>query len=68
MTPTASVFGDTLNGFIERDPHNPGGLFGYSVEEEKRLVRKIDWRLIPILGLFYGASTLSNDICDLGKT
>ncbi|KAF9939535.1 hypothetical protein BGZ67_009300 [Mortierella alpina] len=59
MTPTASVFGDNLNGFINRDPRNPGGLFGYSPEEEKRLVRKIDWRLIPILGLFYGASTLN---------
>ncbi|KAF9955245.1 hypothetical protein BGZ70_010300 [Mortierella alpina] len=59
VTPTASVFGDNLNGFIDRDPQNPGGLFGYSPEEEKRLVRKIDWRLIPILGLFYGASTLN---------
>ncbi|KAF9574954.1 hypothetical protein EC968_004955 [Mortierella alpina] len=59
VTPTASVFGDNLNGFIDQDPQNPGGLFGYSPEEEKRLVRKIDWRLIPILGLFYGASTLN---------
>ncbi|CAO3570779.1 unnamed protein product [Mortierella alpina] len=59
VTPTASVFGDNLNGFIDRDPQNPGGLFGYSPEEEKRLVRKIDWRLIPLLGLFYGASTLN---------
>ena len=55
-----SVFGDELNNFIQRDPSNPGGrLFGYSVEEEKRLVHKIDWRLIPILGMFYGVSTLS---------
>ncbi|KAF9196870.1 hypothetical protein BGZ50_005944 [Haplosporangium sp. Z 11] len=59
MTPTASVFGDDMSSFINRDPTNPGGLFGYSREEERRLVRKIDWRLIPILGLFYGMSTLN---------
>ncbi|GJJ75606.1 hypothetical protein EMPS_07964 [Entomortierella parvispora] len=59
MTPTASVFGEGLPGFINRDPSNPGGLFGYSQEEEKRLVKKIDWRIIPILGMFYGVSTLN---------
>ncbi|KAK3818121.1 MAG: major facilitator superfamily domain-containing protein [Linnemannia gamsii] len=59
VTPTASVFGDGLNNFIRRDPKNPGGLFGYSPEEEKRVVHKIDWRIIPILGMFYGASTLN---------
>jgi len=59
VTPTASVFGEGLPGFISRNPNNPGGLFGYSLEEEKRLVKKIDWRIIPILGMFYGASTLS---------
>ncbi|KAG0339803.1 hypothetical protein BG004_006662, partial [Podila humilis] len=59
MSPTVSVFGDGLNGFINRNPLYPGGIFGYSPEEEKRLVRKIDWRIIPILGLFYGVSTLS---------
>ncbi|KAK3804754.1 MAG: major facilitator superfamily domain-containing protein [Linnemannia elongata] len=59
VTPTASVFGDGLNNFIRRDPSNPGGLFGYTPEEEKRVVHKIDWRIIPILGLFYGASTLN---------
>ncbi|KAG0321589.1 hypothetical protein BGZ99_003804 [Dissophora globulifera] len=63
VTPTASVFGDGLNGFItNNDPKTAGrggGLFGYSPEEEKRLVRKIDWRIIPILGLFYGVSTLN---------
>ncbi|KAG0047716.1 hypothetical protein BGZ83_007287 [Gryganskiella cystojenkinii] len=59
VTPTASVFGEGLPGFISRNPSNPGGLFGYAPEEEKRLVKKIDWRLIPILGLFYGASTLN---------
>ncbi|KAG0279370.1 hypothetical protein BGZ95_001405 [Linnemannia exigua] len=59
VTPTASVFGDGLNNFIRRDPSNPGGLFGYSLEEEKRVVHKIDWRIIPILGMFYGASTLN---------
>lgn len=59
VTPTVSVFGDDLNNFIRRDPSNPGGLFGYSPEEEKRVVRRIDWRIIPILGMFYGASTLS---------
>jgi hypothetical protein len=62
VTPTASVFGDGLNNFIRRDPSNPGGLFGYSPEEEKRVVHKIDWRIIPILGMFYGASTLSRFI------
>ncbi|KAF9930668.1 hypothetical protein FBU30_000209 [Linnemannia zychae] len=59
VTPTASVFGDGLNGFIQRDPSNPGGLFGYSPEEEKRIVHKIDWRIIPILGMLYGVSTLN---------
>jgi hypothetical protein len=59
VTPTASVFGDGLNNFIRKDPSNPGGLFGYAPEEEKRIVRKIDWRLIPILGMFYAVSTLS---------
>ncbi|KAG0012676.1 hypothetical protein BGZ81_001440 [Podila clonocystis] len=59
VTPTASVFGDGLSGFISRNPSHPGGIFGYSPEEEKKLVRKIDWRIIPILGLFYGASTLN---------
>ncbi|KAF9581351.1 hypothetical protein BGW38_001665, partial [Lunasporangiospora selenospora] len=59
VTPTASVFGDDMSGFIRRDPSNPGGLFGYSPEEEKQVVRKIDWRIIPILGMFYAASTLS---------
>ncbi|KAF9123348.1 hypothetical protein BGX30_001507 [Mortierella sp. GBA39] len=59
VTPTASVFGDGLNNFIRRDPSNPGGLFGYTPEEEKRVVHKIDWRIIPILGMFYGASTLN---------
>ncbi|KAF9329807.1 hypothetical protein BGZ91_000396, partial [Linnemannia elongata] len=59
VTPTASVFGDGLNNFIRRDPSNPGGLFGYSPEEEKRVVHKIDWRIIPILGMFYAASTLN---------
>ncbi|KAF9303424.1 hypothetical protein BGZ74_003749 [Mortierella antarctica] len=58
VTPTVSVFGDGLPGFINRNPSHPGGIFGYSPEEEKKLVRKIDWRIIPILGLFYGASTL----------
>lgn len=53
------MFGDGLNNFIRRDPSNPGGLFGYTPEEEKRVVHKIDWRIIPILGMFYGASTLS---------
>jgi len=59
VTPTVSVFGDGLPGFINRNPSHPGGIFGYSPEEEKKLVRKIDWRIIPILGLLYGASTLS---------
>ncbi|KAF9204187.1 hypothetical protein BGZ59_001211 [Podila verticillata] len=59
VTPTVSVFGDGLPGFINRNPSHPGGIFGYSPEEEKKLVRKIDWRIIPILGLFYGASTLN---------
>ncbi|KAI8595592.1 major facilitator superfamily domain-containing protein [Dissophora ornata] len=59
VTPTASVFGKDLNGFISKAPANPGGLFGYSPEEEKKLVRKIDWRIIPILGMFYGVSTLN---------
>ncbi|KAH7060238.1 major facilitator superfamily domain-containing protein [Linnemannia elongata] len=59
VTPTASVFGDGLNNFIRRDPSNPGGLFGYTPEEEKRVVHKIDWRIIPILGMFYAASTLN---------
>lgn len=62
VTPTASVFGDGLNNFIRRDPSNPGGLFGYTPEEEKRVVHKIDWRIIPILGMFYAASTLSEFI------
>ncbi|KAF9308084.1 hypothetical protein BG003_011647 [Podila horticola] len=59
VTPTVSVFGDGLPGFINRNSSHPGGIFGYSPEEEKKLVRKIDWRIIPILGLFYGASTLN---------
>ncbi|KAF8945907.1 hypothetical protein BGZ47_001733 [Haplosporangium gracile] len=59
VTPTASVFGDGLDDFIRKDPSNPGGLFGYTAEEEKRVVHKIDWRIIPILGMFYGASTLN---------
>ncbi|KAF9900262.1 hypothetical protein EC991_007673 [Linnemannia zychae] len=59
VTPTASVFGDGLNNFIRSDPSNPGGLFGYTPEEEKRVVHRIDWRIIPILGMFYGASTLN---------
>lgn len=61
VTPTVSVFGDGLPGFINRNSSHPGGIFGYSPEEEKKLVRKIDWRIIPILGLFYGASTLSKE-------
>ncbi|KAG0017078.1 hypothetical protein BGZ80_008637 [Entomortierella chlamydospora] len=59
ITPTPSVFGEGMNGFITNDPSNPGGLFGYSPEEEKRLVRKIDWRIIPILGIFYAISNLN---------
>ncbi|KAF8950978.1 hypothetical protein BGZ46_004224 [Entomortierella lignicola] len=59
VTPTASVFGDGLNGFITNNPSYPGGLFGYSPVEEERLVRKIDWRIIPILGMFYALSTLN---------
>ncbi|KAG0219252.1 hypothetical protein BGX31_011359 [Mortierella sp. GBA43] len=59
VTPTASVFGDGLNGFVSRNPSNPGGIFGYTPEEEKRLVRKIDWRIIPILGMFYALSTIN---------
>ncbi|KAF9977356.1 hypothetical protein BGZ73_006225 [Actinomortierella ambigua] len=58
VTPTASVFGEQLaDGMFNKN--NPGGLFGYSREEERRLVRKIDWRLIPILGTFYSLSTLT---------
>ncbi|KAF9164618.1 hypothetical protein DFQ26_001235 [Actinomortierella ambigua] len=58
VTPTASVFGEQLaDGMFNKS--NPGGLFGYSPEEERRLVRKIDWRLIPILGIFYSLSTLN---------
>ncbi|KAF9349899.1 hypothetical protein BGX26_011863 [Mortierella sp. AD094] len=59
VTPTVSVFGEGMNGFITNNPSNPGGLFGYSPEEEKQLVRKIDWRIIPILGMFYAISTLN---------
>ncbi|KAF9433826.1 hypothetical protein BGZ76_008931 [Entomortierella beljakovae] len=59
VSPTASVFGEGLGGFITSDPSHPGGLFGYTSQEEKRLVRKIDWRLIPILGMFYAVSTLN---------
>ncbi|KAF9114266.1 hypothetical protein BGX27_011317 [Mortierella sp. AM989] len=59
ITPTSSVFGEGLNGFISNDPSYPGGLFGYSPEEERRLVKKIDWRIIPILGMFYAVSTLN---------
>ncbi|KAF9142956.1 hypothetical protein BG015_000589 [Linnemannia schmuckeri] len=58
-TPTASVFGDGLNNFIRKDPSNSGELFGYMPEDEKRVVHKIDWRIIPILGMLYGASTLN---------
>ncbi|KAG0233193.1 hypothetical protein BGW42_007671 [Actinomortierella wolfii] len=58
ITPTVSVFGEQLaNGMFNKN--NPGGLFGYSREEEKRLVRKIDYRLLPILGTFYAFSTLN---------
>ncbi|KAG0240241.1 hypothetical protein BGW41_007080 [Actinomortierella wolfii] len=55
---SVSVFGEQLaNGMFNKN--NPGGLFGYSREEEKRLVRKIDYRLLPILGTFYAFSTLN---------
>ncbi|KAF9417657.1 hypothetical protein BGZ94_009910 [Podila epigama] len=58
VTPTVSVFGDGLSGFINRNPSHPGGIFGYSPEEEQRLVNKIDWRIIPILGMIYFMSAL----------
>ncbi|KAK3817639.1 MAG: major facilitator superfamily domain-containing protein [Benniella sp.] len=59
VTRMASVFGNGLNGFVSKNPANPGRIFGYTPEEEKRLVRKIDWRIIPVLGMFYALSTIN---------
>jgi len=38
--------------------------------EEKRIVRKIDWRLLPILGALYSISLVGyiTSICDLRLT
>ena len=46
-----TVFNGT--GVIELDPH-----------EEKKLIRKVDWRLLPILGALYAISLIDRtNVC-----
>jgi hypothetical protein len=37
---------------------NDSDIIEYPHQEEKRLIRKVDWRLLPILGALYAISLI----------
>ncbi|KAF9898391.1 hypothetical protein BX616_004095 [Lobosporangium transversale] len=61
VAPVLSILDESVYGHSTGGSANAGRPFNYTSEEEKQLVRKIDWKLLPILGMSYAVSTLSKE-------
>ncbi|ORZ06380.1 major facilitator superfamily domain-containing protein [Lobosporangium transversale] len=59
VAPVLSILDESVYGHSTGGSANAGRPFNYTSEEEKQLVRKIDWKLLPILGMSYAVSTLT---------
>lgn len=53
------ICNDPVTTHIETpDKPNDPGQFGFTEDEQKRLIRRIDFRLIPMVGLMYCVSLI----------